>query len=63
MTGNFDTRKWFKKQYLEEAGINEDWDTDVDEDVLELVQYNTKMFKHILGRYEEKNKVYSCEPA
>ena len=23
MTGNFDTHKWFKKQYLEEAGINE----------------------------------------
>ena len=22
--GNFDTRKWFKKQYFEEAGINED---------------------------------------
>ena len=33
MTGNFDTHKWFKKQYLEEAGINEDWDSDVDEDV------------------------------
>ena len=23
MAGNFDTHKWFKKQYLEEAGINE----------------------------------------
>ena len=34
---------------------------EVDEDTLELVQYNTRMFKHILGRYEEK--VYSCEPA
>ena len=35
MAGNFDTHKWFKKQYLEEAGINEDqdWDSDVDEDV------------------------------
>ena len=27
---------------------------DVDEDTLELAQYNTTMFKHILGRYEEK---------
>ena len=36
---------------------------DVDEDTLELVQYNTKMFKHILGRYEEEDKVYSCQPA
>lgn len=26
----------------------------VDEDTLELAQYNTTMFKHILGRYEEK---------
>ena len=33
MIGNFDTHKWFKKQYLEEANINEDWETDVDEDV------------------------------
>jgi len=33
MIGNFDTHKWFKKQYLEEANIKEDWDTDVDEDV------------------------------
>lgn len=23
MSGNFDTHKWFKKQYLEEANINE----------------------------------------
>ena len=36
---------------------------DVDEDTLELVQYNTRMFKYILARYEDKNKVYSCEPA
>ena len=36
---------------------------EVDEDTLELAQYNTKMFKQILGRYEEENKVYSCEPA
>ena len=36
---------------------------EVDEDVLELAQYNTTMFKHILGRYEEENKIYSCEPA
>jgi hypothetical protein len=35
----------------------------VDEDTLELAQYNTKMFKQILGRYEEENKVYSCESA
>jgi hypothetical protein len=27
---------------------------EVDEDVLELTRYNTTMFKHILGRYEEK---------
>ena len=27
---------------------------EVDEDTLELAQYNTTMFKHILGRYEEK---------
>ena len=33
MAGNFDTHKWFKKQYLEEANIKEDWETDVDEDV------------------------------
>ena len=33
MIGNFDTHKWFKKQYLEEANIKEDWETDVDEDV------------------------------
>ena len=26
--GNFDTHKWFKKQYLEEANINEDNLTD-----------------------------------
>ena len=26
----------------------------VDEDTLELAQYNTTMFKHILGRYEQK---------
>ena len=26
----------------------------VDEDTLELAHYNTTMFKHILGRYEEK---------
>tara|TARA_Y100000296_G_scaffold71818_1_gene87641 strand:- start:191 stop:427 length:237 start_codon:yes stop_codon:yes gene_type:complete len=25
MGKNFDTHKWFKKQYLEEAGINESW--------------------------------------
>ena len=25
MVGNFDTHKWFKKQYLEEAGIKEGW--------------------------------------
>ena len=24
MIGNFDTHKWFKKQYLEEANINEE---------------------------------------
>lgn len=35
---------------------------DVDEDILELTKYNTKMFKHILGRYEEE-KVHSCQPA
>lgn len=34
---------------------------EVDEDTLELAQYNTKMFKHILGRYEDK--VYSCQSA
>lgn len=34
---------------------------DVDEDTLELVKYNTTMFKHILGRYEDE--VYSCQPA
>ena len=36
---------------------------EVDEDTLELVQYNTKMFKQILDRYEEEEKVYSCESA
>jgi hypothetical protein len=36
---------------------------EVDEDVLELARYNTTMFKHILGRYEEKNQIHSCEPA
>ena len=36
---------------------------DVDEDTLDNVLYNTKMFKQILGRYEEKEKVYSCESA
>ena len=36
---------------------------DVDEDVLETVLYNTKMFKHIVGRYEEEEKIHSCEPA
>ena len=36
---------------------------EVDEDTLELAQYNTKMFKHILSRYEEKNKIYSCQSA
>ena len=25
MEKNFDTHKWFKRQYLEEAGINESW--------------------------------------
>tara|TARA_Y100000034_G_scaffold108853_1_gene139546 strand:- start:191 stop:427 length:237 start_codon:yes stop_codon:yes gene_type:complete len=25
MVGNFDTHKWFKKQYLEKADINESW--------------------------------------
>jgi len=25
MIGNFDTHKWFKKQYLEEANIKERW--------------------------------------
>ena len=35
----------------------------VDDDILEDVRYNTKMFKHILERYEEKNEVYSCESA
>ena len=34
---------------------------DVDEDVLDLVQYNTTMFKQILGRYEEE--IYSRQPA
>jgi hypothetical protein len=36
---------------------------EVDEDTLETVLYNTKMFKHIVGRYEEEKEVYSCEPA
>jgi hypothetical protein len=36
---------------------------DVDEDILELAQYNTTMFKHILGRYEETSKIYSRESA
>ena len=36
---------------------------EVDEDVLELAQYNTTMFKHILKRYEKENKVHSCQPA
>ena len=36
----------------------------VDVDELDDVLYNTKMFKSILGRYEEeKNEVYSCESA
>ena len=26
---------------------------DIDEDVKELTRYNTTMFKHILGRYNE----------
>ena len=38
-------------------------EADMDPDMLEDVQYNTTMFKHILNRYEEKDKVYSCEPA
>ena len=25
MSDNFDSHKWFKKQYLEEANINESW--------------------------------------
>jgi len=25
MSDNFDSHKWFKKQYLEEANINENW--------------------------------------
>ena len=25
MSDNFDAHKWFKKQYLEEANINESW--------------------------------------
>jgi hypothetical protein len=25
MVGNFDTHKWFKKQYLEKEDINESW--------------------------------------
>jgi predicted DNA-binding ArsR family transcriptional regulator len=25
MPDNFDSHKWFKKQYLEEANINENW--------------------------------------
>ncbi len=25
MVGNFDTYKWFKKQYKEESNINESW--------------------------------------
>jgi hypothetical protein len=33
----------------------------VDDSMLEDVRYNTKMFKRIINRYEEK--VYSCEPA
>ena len=36
---------------------------EVDEDTLETALYNTRMFKHILGRYEEENKIHSCEPA
>ena len=36
---------------------------EVDEDTLETALYNTKMFKYIVGRYEEENKIYSCEPA
>ena len=58
-------------RYNGDLGLNEKPSTmlcnlisaEVDEDTLELVQYNTTMFKHILGRYEEEDKVYSCEPA
>ena len=35
----------------------------VDVDELDDVLYNTKMFKHIVGRYEEEKEVYSCESA
>ena len=34
---------------------------EVDEDTLELTKYNTKMFKHIVNRYEDE--VYTCQPA
>ena len=37
-------------------------EANVDVDELDDVLYNTKMFKHIIGRYEEE-KVYSCESA
>ena len=34
----------------------------VDEDTLELAQYNTKMFKQIIGRYEELQRSTVAEP-
>ncbi len=34
---------------------------DVDDDIIELTHYNTRMFKQILNRYEDK--VYSRQPA
>jgi len=36
---------------------------EVDEDALELAAYNTKMFKKIVGRHGEAEKVYSCQSA
>ena len=36
---------------------------DMDPDMIDDARYNTRMFKEIVGRYEEKDKVYSCEPA